>query len=655
MWGLSVTQLHIFLLVDVVQAGSIDEASRWLTWSSFVDTGGVVVSTIIAGWLADGAWGRRTFVYVSTILYVTSFAVLPQTRPGDVSFFLFVPTLLFGVAHGIQKSVDFAILVDVIDRHPQSKGTYVSVWITAGSIGSAIGSYSFGPILDLFPAHRNTSGAIVRINMDSNWQATNGTELPSHGRLGYVVTYSIVASACMLASALAVWSIADGRIRRERQHRTRVKSQSASPIDDIDGADTSAAADTQIRPQRLVVTGGFFDGSADGFIAVIKVGWSVDRTRSSKAEKRSHVSSMQMESMQVVSPPIGEELMVRNKGLGGACWHAGQLWSCFPNQVVVFDPPTLQCDTWQLVRTIDDGYFNDLHHVCVGDFGVLIANTGLETVDLFTKTGVKQSRTLLISASLHRERLRDATNTNQDFRVYDTKAKVPHVQHVNHVAVIHPSPTTETGAVEAYVTTFGNPEESDPSKRYGGISRVEFQTGSENGQSSVVARFDPPHGFVHDGAIDVCKRTAGCGDVLGPATEQVFAEKGRVAGDSIIMWMTTVVGELLVVKPRAGQVEATVLKKWRLYDRYGCAKGWTRGLCLSSSGAFVGTTAVRPNTNAAAYVRWPWDLSESCCTAITFAPFDETVAPVILKIELRGDLSRSERSKIFSILPFPSK
>jgi MFS family permease len=641
--------------MDVAQATSEEEASRWLTWSSFVDTGSVIISTVAAGYLADGRMGRRSFVYLSTCLYVAAFVLTPQIMPRGVVFFLAVPTLMFGVAHGIQKSVDFAILVDVVGRHPGEIGTYVGVWITAGSIGSTVGSYSFGPLLDLFECH-NTSCAVIHHNV------SNTTTAVVHTRLGYVVTYSMVASACMLLSALAVWSIADDRIHsgvRQRFGAADHIATTTTPEGESENTyvyssgDTVTDAESNVPPAatttRLVITGGFFDGTADGFIGVIEVTWSANPTTNDRAR----VTSMMMESIQIVRPPSATELAVANKGLGGACWYEGQLWSCFPNQVVVFKPhPSGSRSNWKLTQTIDDEWFNDLHHLCVGAFGVLIANTGFETVDLFTQAGVKQSRALMISENLQRKRVRDAAATGQDFRVYDTKRIMPHVQHVNHVAVIEsPRRDGERDTFEVYATTFGNPEESEPSKRNGGLVRVHFEAGHTAGTTVRVADID---GFVHDGEIIGSPGSANAsGPGIDPAIELLLqdGEEGDGSTGGKIAWMTTLVGELLAIEINSCGAKTQLRRKWNLYDRDGCAKGWTRGLCLGPSGVFVGTTAIRPGTNAEVFVEWPWDVRDSR-TAVTYVPFDETIAPVSLEIAIP---ERFKLSKIFSILPFPER
>jgi MFS family permease len=185
--GLSVTQLHLFFLMDVVGAQDTTEAAKWLTWGSFVDSGMIVVAgkAVVA---LSTMYGRKQFVYASTALYIAAFVALPWVHRRGVAAFLAGPSVLFGLAHGIQKSVDFAILVDVIDRDPRSVGTYAGVWATAATLGSTVGSYIFGPLLDAFPNNE-------------------------HSRIGFLVSYSVVASAMMLLSAVAVWAIHDQRLR----------------------------------------------------------------------------------------------------------------------------------------------------------------------------------------------------------------------------------------------------------------------------------------------------------------------------------------------------------------------------------------------------------------------------------------------------------
>ena len=533
--GLAVTQLHFFYLKDVVGARDSSEASKWLTWSSFVDSGTVVVATVVAGALSD-TQGRKRFVYASTALYITAFVALPWVPRRGIALFLAGPSVLFGLAHGVQKAVDFAILVDVIDREPLSVGTYVGVWATAGTLGSAAGSYMFGPLLDAFPDTSTVGG---------------------HSRTGFVVTYSVVASAAMLFSAVAVWAIRDRRLRSPAHGSA--PTAAAPPVDDYDKAGRGAC-------QRFAVTGGFFDGTADGFIAVLEVWTAAVRTAGGCLSMR--VTHLRLLPPQIVKPP-DPALAVPNKGLAGASWHDGALWTCFPNQVVAYLPPLAPSGRWRRHAVINNNRFNDLHHVSASAFGIVVANTGHESVDALGFDGSLLAREPLVGGELQQQRVAEASSAGVDYRVHSTKSKTPHQVHVNHVACLGPAGEGVENQLDVLVTTFGNPEA--PSG--GALTAMQLHTGDSEGagevpgarQSRLVARFDS---FPHDGAVD--PRGSGLG-------------AGKPAA-----WVTLVTGEVAAIDIESGERLKTLV----VHARNGCGKGWTRGLHVLPEG----TCSVLPPT-----------------------------------------------------------
>ena len=115
--------------------------------------------------------------------------------------------------------------------------------------------------------------------------------------------------------------------------------------------------------ERFLVTGGFFDGSSEGYIGELSLRRDDDRVE------------LAFEPRLICEPPE-PKLRVVNKGFTGGSLHNGLLWLCSPNQVLGFSP-----SDYQLVRVIDDPGFNDLHHVLAEDHGLTVVNTGLESLD----------------------------------------------------------------------------------------------------------------------------------------------------------------------------------------------------------------------------------------------------------------------------------
>jgi len=164
-----------------------------------------------------------------------------------------------------------------------------------------------------------------------------------------------------------------------------------------------------VSPERFVVTGGFFDGSSEGYIGEL----SLDR--------KDEGVTLRFVPRLIAEPPE-PSLRVANKGFAGGSCHAGLLWLCSANQVLGF-----ALDDLRLVRVIDDPAFNDLHHVLADDHGLTVVNTGLESLDEFDYDGRLRRRRLLTSDGRTAARLARA----DDFRICDSH---PHLMHANHCA-----------------------------------------------------------------------------------------------------------------------------------------------------------------------------------------------------------------------------
>jgi hypothetical protein len=155
------------------------------------------------------------------------------------------------------------------------------------------------------------------------------------------------------------------------------------------------------------ITGGFFDGTPDGFILKLKIDGQPGNISLSITD--SHIYSMPDKS-----------LAVPNKGFTGGTVYGDHLWVCSSNQILGLNRTTLSIDT-----IIDEPLLNDLHHVLAEEDGLTVVNTGLESIDTFSYEGELLKRVLLTSD----QRTSFRTSRVPDFRVIDSK---PHFMHANY-------------------------------------------------------------------------------------------------------------------------------------------------------------------------------------------------------------------------------
>ena len=161
--------------------------------------------------------------------------------------------------------------------------------------------------------------------------------------------------------------------------------------------------------ERFLITGGFFDGSSEGYVGELVL------------ERKGGRMDARFTVRRVFEPP-DPRLRVANKGFAGGSCHAGLLWLCTANQVL-----GLELDELRVVWVIDDPAFNDLHHVLADDHGLTVVNTGLESLDEFDHRGRLRRRRLLTSDARTRARRERVA----EFRTCDSH---PHYMHANHCA-----------------------------------------------------------------------------------------------------------------------------------------------------------------------------------------------------------------------------
>lgn len=113
-------------------------------------------------------------------------------------------------------------------------------------------------------------------------------------------------------------------------------------------------------------------------------------------------------------------MAVPGKGITGLCVDGDTAWVCFSNLVARVSLPH-----GELLELVQDKAFNDLHQVTRSDAGLVLANTGNESVDFISLPGCSVTRMDLLSPQLRacRPRLPQDEDTN------------PHVHHVSSACV----------------------------------------------------------------------------------------------------------------------------------------------------------------------------------------------------------------------------
>eukprot|EP00656_Telonema_subtile_P039542 TRINITY_DN44643_c0_g1_i1.p1 TRINITY_DN44643_c0_g1~~TRINITY_DN44643_c0_g1_i1.p1 ORF type:complete len:957 (-),score=98.12 TRINITY_DN44643_c0_g1_i1:140-3010(-) len=327
----------------------------------------------------------------------------------------------------------------------------------------------------------------------------------------------------------------------------------------------------------ITVTGGFFDESSNAYVGMVTV-WRAG----------GRVTRL---TFRLVKEYIPDRIPVINKGFTGGSWHKGQLWVCWPNRVAVVDPQ----QGWEIGQCIDDPSFNDLHHVHASTRGILVANTGLETVDRFTPEGELLSRWSLLERQLQ---------LDTDIRDQDAhRRRRGHQQkHANHVG------WSEEGCIMATCM-----KTSD--------LRIQLEGGG------TVKRIELP---------DNCRPHEG------------FLARVPEVSTDMLLWNSTVDGRVIATHLETGQV----CREWRLAEYPNLSRGWTRGLCLLDDGFLVGTTVLRGEAMRWPDVRWDFD-PESSCTGVAFVPYSNSDSPEAGTRTPEVEFLTERNGKIFSLLHTP--
>lgn len=341
----------------------------------------------------------------------------------------------------------------------------------------------------------------------------------------------------------------------------------------------------------LTVTGGFFDNTADGYIGMLRV----CRRRADRL-----VQKLTFEKVRVYSPEIHP---VINKGFAGGTWHNDELYVCWPNRVSVVSP----LSKWEIRSHIDNECFNDLHHVHACNHGIWVANTGCDTIDEVSASGLTVRRYPLSHAA--------EVNVDEDIRgqLAHTVRRGRHNEHVNYVS---PLECSGESAHDMTVTLL-------QSKRVVTLAHMQMQDVADSVPTLRMSlpSTSPPHeGFVAT-VPSVC--------------------------DTPLLWNSTVDGHVIASNPRTTEI----FKIWKISDYKHLPRGWTRGLLLLEDGFLVGCTVI--HGDAESWIarhgnNWDFNIAESQ-TAISFIPYD---TPNVCDAKSVSFLT-NRKEKIFSILHTP--
>lgn len=239
---------------------------------------------------------------------------------------------------------------------------------------------------------------------------------------------------------------------------------------------------------------------------------------------------------------------VHGKGFTGAAVGPDGVYVCAFNGVYLVDPTTVMITPW-----LESDAFNDLHHVCVHEDRVLIANTGRDRVEVF---GADAQH--LQTHILHGSGATDATHADDPY--FDGQEHLP-MHRRRLVDRVHPN----------HICAF-------------------------EGRLLVNRFSDRCVQDLHTGAL-VIEQTPG------------FPHDGLVRDGAL--WLTCTNGSIATYRPSPrGANTFTLEDTFDVFARSG-ASGWCRGLSVTPEWVLVGLTRI---TRMPRY-RWcerPFELTRTC-------------------------------------------
>jgi hypothetical protein len=351
-------------------------------------------------------------------------------------------------------------------------------------------------------------------------------------------------------------------------------------------------AEKIIEAEKITVTGGFFGGSANGYVGMITV-W--------RSQESNNVLRLTYNTIREYAP---ETIPVVNKGFAGGSWHNDELYVCWPNRVDILAPSK----DWEVRAHIDNPGFNDLHHVHACKHGIWVANTGCDTIDEMDVNG-----TMIKRYPLSRNAL-DLIGEGADLRdqkAHTVRRNCPK-QHVNYVS----------------------PRQCSKSK-----CSSHDMTATLLQSKRVVSIENLGETEIHPPSIAQLPSTS-------PPHEGFIATVPRV-DENPLLWNSTVDGNVMASNPHTGEI----VKIWKIGDYIHLPRGWTRGLVLLDDGFLVGCTSVHGDASSwigRHYNKWDFDVTDSQ-TAVSFIPFNVVDACGPKSVSFFTD----RKGKIFSLLRTP--
>ena len=335
---------------------------------------------------------------------------------------------------------------------------------------------------------------------------------------------------------------------------------------------------------NVFVTGGYFDDSGECVV------WSLDFDRGTH------------EVVLRWTPP--DFLRVPGKGFAGGCiGDDGFLYVAAHAAVVKIDP-----NRWKVLGVLHQPCMNDVHHVaCIQD-RIYIANTGLESVDVFSKRGDFMGSHALLPSWVNARRMMGQEPSNWD--------ECLHVGWNPH----------ERG--------FWNT--ADETDDYHTKNRT---IGSFH-QHKVRDCFHINHVAIHNGSVlATCFRTGSLRDLTNHKTvfqrEEAYLHDGLIVDESI--WLSAIDGRLFEIDQQTYRAKKTL----EVFDTGHV--GWCRGLALHKKGMLVGLTQVRRERMPRH--RWSDVSPDNSETSVLL------ISPQNGALKRRIDITDQQRhSKIYSIL-----
>jgi acyl transferase domain-containing protein/nucleoside-diphosphate-sugar epimerase/NADPH:quinone reductase-like Zn-dependent oxidoreductase/GTP cyclohydrolase II/arylamine N-acetyltransferase len=351
-----------------------------------------------------------------------------------------------------------------------------------------------------------------------------------------------------------------------------------------------------LEAEKITVTGGFFDDSANGYVGMLTV-W--------RCCKNNNVKGL---TFQLLREYVPDKFPVINKGFAGGSWYDNDLYVCWPNCVAVISP--LSATGWAIASHIHNPCFNDLHHVHACEKGVWVANTGFDSVDHLGFDG----------QLIGRARVAEGANIVIDALSIDIRSQAEHnmrrgqnKEHVNHVYVVE-EPLSLSKSAHVVTATLLQ------SKR---VVRIENNSVTETVLKLCATQ--PPH--------------------------EGFLATARSLHLTPLLWNSTVDGHVVASDPSTGGI----IRSWNLFDYTNIPHGWTRGLCILDDGFLVASTAIR-GSDAEQWIKkhdnvWNFETTHSQ-TGVAFIPFDAASSVNCGKSNAVEFLT-NRRGKIFSLLHTP--